>query len=57
MTVKELKQALEAYDDNDEVLSIEVEDWQWQAKNKSYVLECETLKTDYENAYMLLIKK
>lgn len=57
MTVKELKQALEAYDENDEVLSIEVEDWQWQAKNKSYVLECKTLQTDYENAYMLLIKK
>lgn len=56
MTVKELKEALNNIPDDAEVLLFEAEDWQCDAVNQSYRLDCEYLYSGNDANRILFLK-
>ena len=51
MTVKELIHELSKYPEDAEVVSIELDDWQWRVCTNEWRLRCEYL----ENAKMIIL--
>lgn len=56
MTVKELKEALNNIPNDAEVLLFEAEDWQCDAVNQSYRLDCEYLYGENDTNRILFLK-
>ena len=56
MTVTQLKEALCNMPDDAEVLLFEAEDWQCDAVNKAYRLDCEYLYSENDTNRILFLK-
>lgn len=56
MTVKELKEALNNIPDDAEVLLFEAEDWQYDAVNQSYRLDCQYLYSENDSTRIMFLK-
>lgn len=56
MTVKELKEDLNNIPDGAEVLLFESEDWQYDAVNQPYRLDCEYLYSGNDSNRILFLK-